>query len=77
MCIEKIKNLFNAVIPSPENVKTEDTIRSNGKITLLKKIDGTYCLKDEFSGCQKGHFLTKDEAIKNWEDLVNDDNLEE
>ena len=30
----------------------------------IKKIDGTYCLKDEFSGYQKGHFLTKDKAIK-------------
>lgn len=37
MCIEKNKNLFKAVIPSPETVQTEDTICSNGKITLFKK----------------------------------------
>ena len=47
MCIEKIKNLFKAVIPPPETVQTEDTIYSNGKITLFKKIGGTYCFKDE------------------------------
>lgn len=72
MCTEKFEKLLKAKMISPEKVLTEKIIKSNGKITLLKKGDGTYCLMDEFSGKQCGHFHTKEEAYESWIDLAKD-----
>lgn len=70
----ELKELFNASIPSPKEISTDEILLSNGRISLLKKTDGTFCLKNEIVGCQHGHFLTKKEAEEYWKEIVVDDN---
>lgn len=73
--ISRIKELFETSTSSPEDVVTEEILYSNGRISLLKKSDGTYCLRNEYMGCEHGHFLTGTDAREHWEDMVADDDI--
>ena len=70
----KFKNLLDAQLLSPEDVPTCKILQTNGRISLIEKEDGTYCLRNENSGDENGHFRTYNEALENWKDIIEDDN---
>ena len=72
--VEKFKRLSNVDTPHPNNYKTEEVVESNGHYSLLLKEDGTYSIRNENTGQENGCFLTKQEALESYEDIVNDDN---
>ncbi len=66
--------LSNVDTPHPENYRTEETIESNGHFSLLLKEDGTYCLRNEFTGQENGRFLTEQEAKGFLTSIIDDEN---
>lgn len=73
MCAEKIRKFFKSSLPSPKDLITEEILESNGRISILKKADGTFCLRNEITNDENGHFLTIEDAKANWIEIVTDE----
>ena len=72
----KFKRLSNVESPCPKRLNTVDTIESNGHYSILKKEDGTFCLKNEQTGDENGSFLTKIDAKAFLTSIIDDENEE-
>lgn len=66
---ERFEEMVNVEKPNPNKVRTTDTIKSNGFVSVIKKADGTFALRDETTGKENGRFLTIDEAEGTYDDL--------
>ena len=66
---ERFDELNQVDSPKPNEVKTVDVIKSNGHLSLIKKEDGTFALRDEITGKENGRFLTKIEAEGTYDDF--------
>ncbi|MBP3833514.1 MAG: hypothetical protein ILA03_06115 [Bacteroidaceae bacterium] len=69
---EQFDEYLNAEVPNPQSFKTIDVIESNDCISLIKKEDGTFALRDETTGKENGSFLTKEEAVNFYKDLISE-----
>lgn len=69
-----VLDLSKFEIPSPKVSSTEDIIKSNGFISLIKKSDKTFALRNETSGEENGHFLTREDAEATYNEIVSEEN---
>lgn len=70
---DKIKKLFSVDSPSPKDVETVAVIQTNGHFSILKKKDGTFCLRNESTGQENGCFLTEQDAKAVFDEIISDE----
>ena len=69
---EKVENLAKTNPPTPQEYKTIDVIMSNGFISVIKKEDGTYAIRNESTGHEEGCYLREEDAIGFYNDLISE-----
>lgn len=67
---EEVEKLAKANLPAPGNFKTVDIVRSNSFISVIKKEDGTYAIRNETTGEENGCYLIEEDAIGVYNDLI-------
>ncbi len=67
---KRFEELVNVEGPNPNEIRTTDIIMSNGRISLIKKEDGTFSLRNEYTGIENCGFLTQGEAEETYNDLI-------
>ena len=65
--------MVNVEKPTPNEVGTTGIIKSNRFVSLVKKGDNTFALRDETTGNEDGRFLTINEAEDTFDDLNSED----
>lgn len=64
------EEMVNVEKPAPNEVMTTDIILSDGFVSIIKKEDGTFALKDETTETESGRFLTLKEAEGTYHDFI-------
>ena len=67
---EDVDKLAKTNQPTPSRYKTVDVIKSNGFVSVIKKEDGSYAIRNETVGNENGCYLREEDALRFYDDLI-------